>query len=669
MFDANYYLKMNPDVAEAVALGQMTAEEHFNLYGRFENRAPSPFFDPVLYARANPDVADAVLDGKMSSLFDHFMLHGQGEDRAASLFFDANVYLEANPDVAAAIESGMFDSAWDHFLAFGQNEVRNTSQHFDMKAYLDANPDVADAVEAGLMTAYDHFLNFGFQEGRDIGNGISLVKFENDPAAQEAIANGDVDALMARVAEVAPFLPDYVPPAGYSIPSDQPIPQDFVPLEGEHLVVPDGVEIPDGTELPPAFEVDTPASTYGSVSAVADNGNLWAGSGNSADNFNITQTSLSQVELALKGYVRGTGDVEGGGADGSYEFARGDKAGFAFSVASLGDRSIEDLIAEGYSFHLKIDNDSGIGFGTTSPEFVLTPQADAAPTAQDSGLNWIRALGTGDITDDQGNSSVTQNIQSPLWYGAMEQPGGAGTLLPGSYSVSLEMKKNGETVATEEITLEVNPGYVVDTTQTELDAIATVDGQMFAGSGNPGEDFSVVRIDAFGDDASDIEIALGGQQRNGPDVYIPDADGIITVPVDQTPVLKFSVASLNEGMSLAELLNTYDVKLYVDTDSSADTNFIKLSAVANTDASTGALDWVFDDYADYKLVDDKGTSNVSQNIQALSWYQPDGNDELFQTVGPLAEGAYTVRLEVLEKGTVNVVGVNEVVFDVGINVG
>lgn len=702
MLDSNYYLKMNPDVAAAVARGETTAEQHYNLYGRFENRAPSPFFDPVLYAQANPDVANAVRDGLISSLFDHFTLYGQDEGRTASLFFDANVYLAANPDVAAAIANGLIDSAWDHFLAFGQNEVRNTSQYFDLKDYLEANPDVAAAVQAGTMTAFDHFLNFGFQEGRNIGNGISLSNFANDPAAQEAIANGDIGALMARVAEIAPFLPDYQPPAGYTIPSDQPIPQDFVPVEGTHLVIPEGVEIPEGTELPPAFEnveepvnpgpgtgptpdpVDTGTPDYGKVLAKQSDGTLWVGEGNSADNFNITRTNLSNVELALKGYIRKVGDVTKDDQDSIYEFTRDDEVGFAYSVASLGSRSIGDLITkDGYSFHLKIDNDSGNGFGDHSSEFELKVQESSFPSKEkinDSGLNWVLKGSDvtkldGNIVDDQGSIFITQNIQTPLWYGAMKQPGSTvDNLLPGDYSVSLEMRKGGSTVATQEITLKVGPDYSIDSTTADvLHSKATKDGEMFVGGGNPSNNFSVVRIDAYGDSTPDIEIALGGQKQYGPEIY-KLVDGHFEVPDTHIPTFKYSVASLTD-IELADLLKTYDIKLYVDTDKTDATNFITLSAVAptsgeNTKPSPGALAWEFaDDYSSYKLKDDQGNANVSQNIQALSWYQPDDGKLFAGSATTIAEGEYTVRLEVLQKGTTTLIGFNEVVFDVVGSVG
>src|SRR5690606_7171115 len=146
--------------------------------------------------------------------------------------------------------------------------------------------------------------------------------------------------------------------------------------------------------------------------------------------------------------------------------------------------------------------------------------------------------------------------------------------------------------------------------------------------------------------------------RFGPEIYAPEADGTINVPAGNDPVFKFSVASLNEDVDLEALLATYDIRLQVDTLGSEEANFITLEAEADSDGSSGALDWVFlpsDLYSeDYELFDDQGTDFVSQNIQRLSWYQPQ-DGELFHGEA-VQGGAYTVRLEVLEKGTVNVVG-------------
>lgn len=719
LFNENWYLQNNPDVAEAVRQGLITAEQHFALYGKYENRSPSPFFDPVLYLQQNPDVAAAVQSGLINA-FDHFMSYGQNENRSPSLFFDPDVYLANSPDIAAALEAGLITSAFEHFLLYGQYEPRNISPFLDLKAYLDANPDVAAAVRAGLTTAFDHFINHGFTEGRDLGNGISLAQFANDPEAQLAIRNGDVNALMDRISEVAPFLPTYEPPAGYEIPSNIPIPVDFVPVGDEKLTIPPGVEVP--ADLPPIFEVpgaeepeqpgtgggggsggggggsgggnggggggtpgpvDTVTTYYGKVSRVGmdvpsetpddEANNLWVGGGNSADNFHVTRTDKTKVELALKGYVRGAGDVVDADEDGVYEFGADDKVGFAYSVASLGDHSLQHLLKQGYSFHLKIDIDRGSG--TNFVEFELALEDDFGPR-QDSGLKWVRAGGD-PIVDDEGlvtdgATYATQNIQTPLWYGANVNAYVGDALRSGEYTVVLEMQYEGKTVAAEEIRLDVAQSYHIKTdTDVSLSDVALKDdGTMLNGSGNPGNHFNVTRIDYDQDGAADIEIALGAQQQGGPNIYTPDVNGVITVPGGQNPVFKFSVASLNPSMTLIELLNFYDIKLFVDYDPTEATKFIALQAVANSDDSTGALDWEFPgtSYEDNKgqtpkLVDDQGTDKVSQNIQALSWYIPSDN-KLFGPSTPLLPGQYTVKLEVFEKDTVKLVGSNIVTFDV-----
>lgn len=253
LFDAQFYLAANPDVADAVSKGVFTAEEHFQLYGKFENRAPSAFFDPDLYLAANPDVAAALQIGAIKSAYQHFLDHGLDEGRDPTLFFNSAFYLATNPDVDAAVQSGVFASAFEHFLQYGAQEARDSSPFFDIDSYLDANPDVAAAVQAGYTTAYDHFITYGFKEGRDLGNGISLEFFGSDPVAQQAIDKGDFGALFARVAEVSPFIESFQPPAGYAVPSNQPIPNNFVPNEGDTLVIPEGVTPPADQPLPPSF--------------------------------------------------------------------------------------------------------------------------------------------------------------------------------------------------------------------------------------------------------------------------------------------------------------------------------------------------------------------------------------------------------------------------------
>ena len=60
LFDADHYLRVHKEVADAVAEGRIgSAEDHYALHGFHENRSCFPL-DAHHYARANPDAADAV---------------------------------------------------------------------------------------------------------------------------------------------------------------------------------------------------------------------------------------------------------------------------------------------------------------------------------------------------------------------------------------------------------------------------------------------------------------------------------------------------------------------------------------------------------------------------------------------------------------------------------
>src|SRR5690606_13592901 len=184
--------------------------------------------------------------------YDRFVSYGLSENRDPFAGFVSEFYLSQSPDVAAAVRSGV-TTAVQHFMTYGQHETRPFTPHLDMQQYLDANPDVRAAVEAGFITAMGHFMTHGITEGRDLGNGINLGMFANDPVFTEALASGNFAGALERVGEVAPFIPSFERPAGWSPAADTPIPTDFVPPVGLQLQIPTEVSIPPGTKLPDSF--------------------------------------------------------------------------------------------------------------------------------------------------------------------------------------------------------------------------------------------------------------------------------------------------------------------------------------------------------------------------------------------------------------------------------
>lgn len=252
LFNEKWYLDHNPDVARAVEQGLFSAQDHFQLYGQNEGRAPGPLFDPDLYLAQNPDVAAAVQRGETSA-YEHFVNWGIDEERAPIALFDLDFYLLQNPDVAAAVQAGQA-GAVRHFLTYGQGEPRFINPFIDLGAYLRANGDVAGAAQRGDMSALEHLMLYGVHEGRDLGNGVTLDIFKNDAAFNQALAAGDADAALQRMAAVAPFLPGFQPPANWAPAPDTPIVTDFTPPAGMKLVVPDGVIVPEGMVLPEVYE-------------------------------------------------------------------------------------------------------------------------------------------------------------------------------------------------------------------------------------------------------------------------------------------------------------------------------------------------------------------------------------------------------------------------------
>ena len=184
-FDADWYLKKNPDVAKS----GVDAAWHYCKHGWKEGRLPSLSFDGNDYLRRYPAVAKA----KINPLL-HWEEFGKKEGRTAlsvadareaerrkaedarrlaeadsmpkeyavvkeSEFFDADWYLNEYPDVAAA----KMDPAL-HYCQYGWKEGRLPSPRFDGNDYLRRYPDVAKA----RMNPVWHWEEYGRNESRKV---------------------------------------------------------------------------------------------------------------------------------------------------------------------------------------------------------------------------------------------------------------------------------------------------------------------------------------------------------------------------------------------------------------------------------------------------------------------------------------------------------------------
>jgi hypothetical protein len=83
----------------------------------------SLIFDEQLYLNQNPDIAQAIASGQVKSGFEHFISHGFNQGRNPGLF-DEQFYLSQNPDIAQAVTRGEVRSGLEHFIRYGANENR-----------------------------------------------------------------------------------------------------------------------------------------------------------------------------------------------------------------------------------------------------------------------------------------------------------------------------------------------------------------------------------------------------------------------------------------------------------------------------------------------------------------------------------------------------------------
>jgi glycosyltransferase involved in cell wall biosynthesis len=117
LFDKDWYLQRNPDVAQAA----VWPLRHYLRRGAFEGRDPNPLFDSDWYLTQYPDLAKSGGNPLV-----HYLCHGATEGRDPSPSFDTDWYLQRYPDVATA---GM--NPLSHYLLHGAAEGRIPRSDFD----------------------------------------------------------------------------------------------------------------------------------------------------------------------------------------------------------------------------------------------------------------------------------------------------------------------------------------------------------------------------------------------------------------------------------------------------------------------------------------------------------------------------------------------------------
>ena len=137
------------------------AINHWNTYGKTEERSPCLYYSPRFYSDNNLDLKKA-FGYNWESLYNHFMSYGIKEFRNSSPVYYGDYYRKKYPDLAN------FDgqSLINHFMNYGINEGRQASPNFDVISYKNKNPDLVNAYGNNLKNYYYHYLFYGINEGR-----------------------------------------------------------------------------------------------------------------------------------------------------------------------------------------------------------------------------------------------------------------------------------------------------------------------------------------------------------------------------------------------------------------------------------------------------------------------------------------------------------------------
>ena len=208
VFDADYYLKNNPDVAKWANNDKDKALQHFINCGMAEGRRGNEAFDVQSYYNEYPDLR-AAFGTDIVRYYEHYATFGKAEGRHPSgcasikgmrtslggtdysAVYDPEYYLEHNADVRSFYSRSvgslvLLDDTGviSHFVSCGMAEGRRGNEAFDVQSYKNRYTDLQIAYGNRLDLYYIHYLTFGSHEGRsgapfsndELIMGVSFVK-------------------------------------------------------------------------------------------------------------------------------------------------------------------------------------------------------------------------------------------------------------------------------------------------------------------------------------------------------------------------------------------------------------------------------------------------------------------------------------------------------------
>lgn len=177
LFDFAYYKARYADIAETYGDDEVAAAHHFYKYGMAEGRQGSAEFNVKYYRFNYPDLVNAFGDD-YSALFRHYVTYGKSENRTGktkryvrdgidySSVYDYDYYIAHNADVKKAFNGDEYRT-FQHFVNYGMNEGRVASATFDPEIYKNNYSDLVVAFGNNNAKYYRHYILYGRAEGRN----------------------------------------------------------------------------------------------------------------------------------------------------------------------------------------------------------------------------------------------------------------------------------------------------------------------------------------------------------------------------------------------------------------------------------------------------------------------------------------------------------------------
>lgn len=182
VFDYDYYMTYQKDVARAYNGNTEYMFSHFVQYGMSEGRQAIATFNVQSYRAKYRDLR-AAYGSDLRSYYMHYMNYGKAEGRTAtgstayvnaltvyngvdySLVYDYNFYVNKYPDIKAAF-NGDEEATLRHFVQYGMNEGRQAKASFSVGVYKKNYADLRSAYGNNLSSYYMHYISYGYREKR-----------------------------------------------------------------------------------------------------------------------------------------------------------------------------------------------------------------------------------------------------------------------------------------------------------------------------------------------------------------------------------------------------------------------------------------------------------------------------------------------------------------------